>query len=77
MGMTPLHILCANPSVTKDMIKQLYHKNTTAASIRNVNDVLPWHMYVVNKDKQFRMFIKDNEDNMTDIARMILSNEFN
>ena len=24
MGMTPLHILCANPAVTKDMIKQLY-----------------------------------------------------
>jgi hypothetical protein len=28
MGMAPLHILCANPAVTKDMIKQLYSKNT-------------------------------------------------
>ena len=82
--MTPLHILCANPAVTKDMIKQLYSKNTEAAAVRNVNDMLPWHMYVVNKDKQFRMFIEDLDENgniisttMTDTARMILSNEFN
>ena len=78
MGMTPLHILCANPAVTKEMIKQLYSKNTAAASVRNVNDMLPWYMYAVNKDKQFRMF---NEHifrtTMTDTARMILSNEFN
>jgi hypothetical protein len=83
MGMTPLHILCANPAVTKDMIKQLYIKNTAAAAIRNVNDMLPWHMYVVNKDKQFRIFIEDEDENgfiisttMTDTARMILSIEF-
>ena len=79
MGMTPLHILCANPAVTKEMIKQLYIKNIEAAAVRNVNDMLPWHMYVVNKDKQFRMFItdEDNEYIMTDTATMILSNEFN
>jgi hypothetical protein len=84
MGMTPLHILCANPAATKDMIKQLYIKNTEAAAVRNVNAMLPWHMYAVNKDKQFRMFI-ENEDGdvgfptfrMTDTARKILSNEFN
>jgi hypothetical protein len=83
MGMTPLHILCANPAVTKDMIKQLYHKNTAAAAIRNVNGMLPWHMYVVNKDEQFCMFAEDENGitifptTMTDTARMILSNEFN
>ena len=84
MGMTPLHILCANPAVTKDMIKQLYSKNTEAAAVRNVNDMLPWHMYVVNKDKQFRMFNEHKDEyghiistTMTDTARMILSNEFN
>jgi hypothetical protein len=76
MGMTPLHILCANPAVTKDMIRHLYSKNTAATAVRNVNDMLPWHMYVINKDKQFRMFIEDNEDNMTDTAGMILSNDF-
>jgi hypothetical protein len=87
MGMTPLHILCANPSVTKDMIKQLYTKNTEAGGVLNVNDMLPWHIYVVNKDKQFGMFIEDEDEDedgdtiisttMTDTARMILSNEFN
>ena len=78
MGMTPLHILCANPAVTKDMIEQLYSKNTEAAAIRDVNGMLPWHMYAVNKDNRFRMFIVDNkyEYNMSDIARMILSHEF-
>ena len=85
MGMTPLHILCANPAVTKDMIKQLYRKNAEAAAVRNVNDMLPWHMYVVNKDERFCMFIEDDESEdedgwpiirMTDTARMILSNEF-
>jgi hypothetical protein len=75
MGMTPLHILCANPAVTKDMIKQLYIKNTEAGAVRNVNDMLPWHMYVVNKDKQFGMF--KNRTTMTDTARVVLSNEFN
>jgi hypothetical protein len=74
MGMTPLHILCANPAVTKDMIKQLYSKNTEAAAVRNLNDMLPWHMFVVNKDKQFCMF--KTSTTMTDTARMILSNEF-
>ena len=58
MGMTPLHILCANPAATKDMIKPLYSKNTAAAAIQNVNDMLPWHMYVVNKDEQFCMFVE-------------------
>ena len=78
MGMTPLHILCANPAVTNDMIKQLYIKNMEAAAVRDINDMLPWHMYVVNKDKRFNMFIDDEyEYNMTDTARMILSNEFN
>jgi hypothetical protein len=78
MGMTPLHILCANPAVNKDMIKQLYSKNTEAAAVRNVNDMLPWHMYVINKDKQFRMFIEDEcmPTTMTDTARMIMKNEF-
>ena len=73
--MTPLHILCANPAVTKDMIKQLYSKITTAASIRNVNDMLPWHMYSANKDKRLCMF--KTSTTMTDTARMITSNEFN
>ena len=81
MGMTPLHILCANPAVTNEIIKQLYCKCTATAVIRNVNDMLPWHMYVVNKDKQFRMFIEDEDEYngfiMTDTALMILSNEFN
>jgi hypothetical protein len=40
MGMAPLHILCTNPAVTKNMIKQLYIKNTAPASVRNVNDML-------------------------------------
>jgi hypothetical protein len=81
MGMTPLHILCANPAVTKDMIKQLYSKNTEAGAVRNVNCMLPWYMYVVNKDKQFCMFNehidKDGRNTMSDTDRMILSNEFN
>ena len=66
------------------MIKQLYRKNTAASAVRNVNDLLPWHMYVVNKDKQFRMFNEDEDDEdedeenrTTDTARMILSNDFN
>ena len=63
MGMTPLHILCANP-VTKDMIKQLYIKNTEAAAVRNVNYLLPWHMYVINKDERFCMFA-ENENGIT------------
>jgi hypothetical protein len=84
MGMTPLHILCANPAATKEMIKQLYNKNIEAAAVRNANDMLPWHMYVVNKDKPFCMFNKIEDENgfiisttMTDTARMIMSNEFN
>ena len=84
MGMTPLHILCANPAVTKDMIKQLYRKNTGAAAVRNINDMLPWHIYAVNKDKQFLMFNEHKDEyfyiisiTMTDTARMILSNDFN
>ena len=89
MGMTPLQILCANPAVTKDMINQLYNKKTEAAIVRNVNDMLPWLMYAVNKDKQFRIFKEFEDDEsededeynnitvrMTDTARMILSYEF-
>jgi hypothetical protein len=82
MGMTPLHILCANPAVTKDMIKQLYRKNTEAASVQSANDMLPWHMYVANKDRRFRMFNEHKDEDgrtnmrMSDTARMILSNEF-
>ena len=61
MGMTPLHILCANPAANKDMIKQLYSENIKAVAARgNVNNMQPWHMYAVNKDKWFRMCI-DNE----------------
>ena len=46
--------------------------------------MLPWQMYVVNKDRLFRIFVQDAEDedgtvffsaSMTDAARMILSNE--
>ena len=71
MGMTPLHILCANPAVTKDMIKQFHSKNTEAAAVRDVNDMRPWHMYAIKKDKRFRMMIEDrNEFPIT----MILSN---
>ena len=79
MGMTPLHILCANPEVTKDMIKQLYRKNTEAASIRISNDMLPWHMYAVNKDKQLCMLYEADSRyaTMNDTARMIMSNELN
>ena len=85
MGMTPLHILCANPGATKDMIEQLYRKNTAALTVRNVNDMLPWHMYVVNKDNRFRMFNEHKNEygdtiistTMTATARMIMSNEFN
>jgi hypothetical protein len=84
MGMTPLHILSANPAVKKDMIKQMYIKNTAAAAVRNVNDMLPWHMYAVNKDKHFCMFNEHKDEygrimistTKTDTARMILSNEF-
>ena len=77
--MTPLHTLCTNPAVTKDMIKQLYIKNTEAALVQNVNDMLPWHMYAVNKDTQICMVdeAEFRPTNMTDGARMILSNEFN
>jgi hypothetical protein len=39
MGMTSLHILCANPAVTKDMSKQLHIKNIEAAAVRNVNEL--------------------------------------
>ena len=82
MGMTPLHILCANPAATKDMIEKLYRKNTAAAAVRNVNDILPWHMYVVNKEKQFYededvLGVTIINNTMTATARMILSNEFN
>ena len=83
MGMIPLHILSANPAVTKDMIKQLHSKNIEAALVRDINDMLPWHMYVVNKDKRFNMFnVHKDEDGCiisttkTDTARMILSIEF-
>ena len=84
MGIKPLHILCANPAVTKDMIKKLYSKNTAAAAVRNANDMLPWHVYVVNKDRLFCMFNEHRNENgellsstMTATALMILSNEFN
>ena len=82
MSMTPLHILCTNPAVTKDMIKQLYSKNTAAAAVQNANDMLPWHMYVVNKDERFHMFKHLDafgriiSTTMTDTARMIFSNNF-
>ena len=85
MGMTPLHIMCANPAATKDMIKQLYIKNAETAAIRNANDMLPWHLYEVNKDKHLCMFPKVEDHSsrrliihttLTDTARMILSNTF-
>ena len=82
MGMTPLHILCANPAANKDMVKQLYSKNTEAAAVRNVNYMLPWHMYVLSKDKTFCMFTENVDEDgrinvsMTDIAMTILNNDF-
>ena len=83
IGMTPLHILCANPATTNTIVKQLYNKITEAASVRNINDMLPWHMYVIKKDTRFRMFVENDDDDdddgctfMTDTTRMILSNKF-
>lgn len=39
-----LHILRTNPAVTKDMIKELYSKNSEATAVRNGNDMVPWHV---------------------------------
>ena len=75
--------LCTNPAVTKDMIKQLYIKNTTVTAVQYVNDMLPWHMYLVNKDKRFHIFNEHTNEycellstTMTDAATMILSDKF-
>jgi hypothetical protein len=84
MGMTPLHILCANPAATKDMIKQLYSKNIEAAVARNINNMLPWHMCVVSTDiHEYEIDEYVNADEydaplrfITDTGRMMLSNEF-
>ena len=45
MGMTPLHILCANPTSTSGMIKTCFDKNPEAASIQSNFDLTPLQMY--------------------------------
>lgn len=49
MGMTPLHILCCNPSATSSLIQQLVSKNHDAAQIRNIAGMTPLHSYLISK----------------------------
>lgn len=79
MGMTPLHILCANPMSTVEMIKQLYNKNRGAANMTNVKRMTPWHMFLVGKGimtyKQFVSIQYGEESNdVTEMARILVGN---
>ena len=49
MGMTPLHVLCSNPSATTDMIKQLTLKNPTVSQEENIYGMAPLDIYLVRK----------------------------
>ena len=80
MDMTPLHILCANPMSTINMITQLYNKNRDAASIKNVNEMTPWHMFLVRKGIMTFKHVKsiqNNEvsDDVTNMARVLVGND--
>ena len=49
MGMTPLHVLCSNPFATPDMIKQLVSKSQHVAQVRNIINMTPLDIYLINK----------------------------
>jgi hypothetical protein len=48
-GVTPLHIVCCNPQSSVEIIEEVYNKNHDAATIVNVTNMTPWHMYLIAK----------------------------
>jgi hypothetical protein len=53
MLMTPLHVLCCNPTVNAEMIQTLKDACPDTASMRNVLDETPLMMYLTCKRKEY------------------------
>jgi hypothetical protein len=64
-GLTPLHIVCFNPHANTSIVKQVFIKHTEAATILNINNMTPWHMYLVMKGMiaypEFRAIINGDD----------------
>ncbi len=56
MLMTPLHVLCCNPTATLEMIQMLKAAQPDAASRRNVMDKTPLMMLLESKSKNYSAF---------------------
>jgi hypothetical protein len=56
MLMTPLHVLCCNPTVTAEMIQMLKDACPDAASMRNVLDETPLMMYLKCQKKEYSAY---------------------
>jgi hypothetical protein len=56
MLMTPLHVLCCNPTATLEMIQMLKAAQPDAASMRNVMDKTPLMMLLESKNEDYSTF---------------------
>jgi hypothetical protein len=56
MLMTPLHVLCCNPTATLEMIQMLKAAQPDAASMRNVMNKTPLMMLLESKSKNYSAF---------------------
>jgi hypothetical protein len=56
MLMTPLHVLCCNPTATLEMIQLLKAAQPDAASMRNVMNKTPLMMHLESKNEKYSAF---------------------
>jgi hypothetical protein len=61
MLMTPLHILCCNPTATTEMIQVLQAAQPDAASMRNVMNKTPLMMLLESKSSKYNVFHDDGQ----------------
>jgi hypothetical protein len=61
MLITPLHVLCCNPTATIEMILTLKAAQPDMALARNVMDKTPLMMLLESKRKKFTTFHEDGE----------------
>jgi hypothetical protein len=61
MLMTPLHVLCCNPTASIEMIQQLKAAQPRAALMKNVMNQTPLMMFLELKSKRYNIFHQDGQ----------------
>jgi hypothetical protein len=70
MLMTPLHVLCCNPTATLEMIQMLKAADPDAASMTNVMNKTPLMMLLESKSKNYNAF-HDERGQLLPLVRLL------